>query len=77
MMELNERTVRKAVRGRVMYIAETRDTLTMKELRRLLEKDMEVEAGALDAFKAQIKAQVDEASSPRPRVLTRLLATLV
>ena len=37
----------------------------MKQLRRLLEQDMGVPAGALDAFKEQIKAQVDEARSPR------------
>ncbi|KAF5442498.1 hypothetical protein F2P56_035150 [Juglans regia] len=56
----SESTIKKAVRKRASYIKANSMKITMAELRRLLEKDLELEKYTLDSQKKFISQQLDD-----------------
>ncbi|KAG6650245.1 glutamic acid-rich protein-like isoform X1 [Carya illinoinensis] len=56
----SESTIKKAVRKRASYVKANSMKITMAELRRLLEKDLELEEYTLDSHKKFISQQLDD-----------------
>ena len=62
---LTGKTLRRALKARIPYLVAHKEDLSVRQLRRLLEADLKLDANALDEelWKSQIKAHVDEARS--------------